>query len=1323
MKNNQLRPPWIGFGRKILQLSVLGGLLLAPSSMAGETGKLTREVWNNIAGSQVSDLTLLPNFHGGSDSSSEILGAEAPSNAGDNYGTKLRGYLIAPVTGDYTFFESGDDSVELWMSTDFNKFHAERIAYHKGWTNPRQWDKFPTQKSEEIRLTAGQKCYIELRHKEGVGGDNLALGWSYREVQVSSNLTQLPGVVATQSSTYWVWNASHAIDGNTGGDAENGDNISHTQNSAGSWWKVDLAGTRSVERIVLWNREGWNGRRLSNFRVSILNDLDETMVSKDFFTDGTHAAQTVEWMIPGGTNARSVKVERIGPSIGGENILQLAEVEVFGVDTIQPTINLAQLPGVTASQSSTYWIWNATHAIDGNTGGDTGAGDSITHTQGIAGSWWQADLGQPRVIEELKIWNREGWNGRRLSNFRVSFLDPVGNVVRSQDYFTDGTHAGQTVQWDIAGGVYAQFVKIERIGPSAGGENFLQLAEVQVFGPEDRLSNVTRQLVDSSALESYDIDPLDADDDDLLDAWETTHGFDTSTWQDGIYAYSADSDGDYLTNYEESQLGLNPFQPDSLPGFLTLETRLNISSYSVYEAAQDFDKIYQTPDDIFLTPGATTGERQIWYFAQKLRGYLEAPVTGNYRFWVSGTNGIQLFLSAGDDKYRKQLIAEMGPEAGTGHGANFYDVNKWDRFVTQMSEEVHLVAGQKYYLEVSQQHGHGHYANASVAWALPGAERVEVPSSAVSSYFPVSTDADDDSLLDTWETQYGLSVTDNGLVDRSKEGENGDFDSDGINNREEYIAGTDPADADTDGDGLSDGDEVHSHGTDPLQSDAPSETVAATVDVSTYLTASHSWSMVDGGLLSDSFRGDITWNFSVPSSGTWVIQVDTRIRGTAYSNELVHVNASVDGVFVGRYAIQYGASHKGIMRVLSPSLSSGTHTLKLEIDNLLGRRTVQIDSITLRNPSGVDLDGNGVIDWVEDELAEEDFVMAHATTSRTSPFCLEGRARIPESMQFNGGSVLIGGDPNHWYANLSMQDGYDTAYTVVFANGQTVSGEAFWWATNVLDNESLTIRTGDTLRLGAWVGNGNNANSEHPNKKTSQGNGVVSTITVNGVDHTLGNSRDTHNHLFSTAGVYTITATHTSGATGTLTVTVKGATLPDDVTVMQNSVSYLTLADANVDRSLYFEGGSGLGLGTLEDIDGSNFKFRMYPSAGGELGVVARLWENGPILDVAEIQAVTVTDALQNGLTTVISAQDYDDYYIVNTPMVVLDLPPGGEVVVTIYRSGVTFLDGTKQKTYTEADFTNGIVNLQFLMPKDLQGGYCHSVDIFDGNGAFVGRR
>lgn len=339
--------------RLLLLAALCSEVCFSGLASAGESGKLTYEIWNNVAGNQVEDLTKLPQFHGGADSVILIDGAVAPSNVADNFGSRLRGYVIAPVTGDYTFWVSGDGEAQLWMSPGSSKFNKIKIAGNPTWTDAQQWDKFESQQSETMRLQAGQKHYVELLQKEGVGADHLAMACSYYEVQDGVNLTQLPGVVATQSTTYGTVSvANNAIDGNTDGDTTEGDPITHTQSIAGSWWQADLGTMRSVNRLVLWNREGWNNRRLSNFKITLLDDDGTVMRSQDFHTDGTHVDRSMEWLLDGAVNARTVRVERIGPSVGGENILTLAEVEVYGVDTPQPIINLAQLNGVTASQSS-----------------------------------------------------------------------------------------------------------------------------------------------------------------------------------------------------------------------------------------------------------------------------------------------------------------------------------------------------------------------------------------------------------------------------------------------------------------------------------------------------------------------------------------------------------------------------------------------------------------------------------------------------------------------------------------------------------------------------------------------------------------------------------------------------------------------------------------------------------------------------------------------------------------------------------------------------------------------------------------------------------
>ena len=136
------------------------------------------ETFNNITGTSVSDLTGNAKYPASPDATATVTSFESPSNSADNYGLRMRAYIEAPATGNYTFWIASDDSGELHLSTDTTQANASLIASVNGYTSSQQWDKYASQKSVEIALIAGQKYYIEALMKEGGGGDNLAVGWS-----------------------------------------------------------------------------------------------------------------------------------------------------------------------------------------------------------------------------------------------------------------------------------------------------------------------------------------------------------------------------------------------------------------------------------------------------------------------------------------------------------------------------------------------------------------------------------------------------------------------------------------------------------------------------------------------------------------------------------------------------------------------------------------------------------------------------------------------------------------------------------------------------------------------------------------------------------------------------------------------------------------------------------------------------------------------------------------------------------------------------------------------------------------------------------------
>lgn len=104
---------------------------------------------------------------------------EGPTNFGENYLTRMRGVLRPPVTGEYTFWIASDDSSELLLSPDSNPANTHKIASVETgrWTDPRQWNRFPSQQSQQILLKGGEPYYIEAVSQQGGGKDCLAVAW------------------------------------------------------------------------------------------------------------------------------------------------------------------------------------------------------------------------------------------------------------------------------------------------------------------------------------------------------------------------------------------------------------------------------------------------------------------------------------------------------------------------------------------------------------------------------------------------------------------------------------------------------------------------------------------------------------------------------------------------------------------------------------------------------------------------------------------------------------------------------------------------------------------------------------------------------------------------------------------------------------------------------------------------------------------------------------------------------------------------------------------------------------------------------------------
>lgn len=144
-----------------------------------------RELWTGLNTSQGNTLAMLtntalnPNWPDRPDAAYTrvLTNFETEINMLDAYGQRVRGFIVPPTNGSYTFWISSDDASALFLSTDETPANARWIAGVASWTNPREWTREGGQQSTPITLEAGRRYYLEAQMQEGGGGDNLAVRW------------------------------------------------------------------------------------------------------------------------------------------------------------------------------------------------------------------------------------------------------------------------------------------------------------------------------------------------------------------------------------------------------------------------------------------------------------------------------------------------------------------------------------------------------------------------------------------------------------------------------------------------------------------------------------------------------------------------------------------------------------------------------------------------------------------------------------------------------------------------------------------------------------------------------------------------------------------------------------------------------------------------------------------------------------------------------------------------------------------------------------------------------------------------------------------
>lgn len=137
-------------------------------------------------------------------------------------------------------------------------------------------------------------------------------------------------------------------------------------------------------------------------------------------------------------------------------------------------------------------------------------------------------------------------------------------------------------------------------------------------------------------------------------------------------------------------------------------------------------------------------------YGVKVSGYICAPLTGSYRFWIAGDDNVELWLSSDNNEANKIKIAYH-----TGYTRS----RQWNKYSTQKSVYFNLVQGNSYYIEALMKHGTG-TDNLAVGWLKPGQTGTSpsevIPGNVLSPKGPIETLLPVSEILPTNELTFRI---------------------------------------------------------------------------------------------------------------------------------------------------------------------------------------------------------------------------------------------------------------------------------------------------------------------------------------------------------------------------------------------------------------------------------------------------------------------------------------------------------------------------------------------------------------------------------------
>ncbi len=667
-----------------------------PSGGCTATGNISYQVWDNILGTGVVDLTSNANYPNNPSSTSFLTSMQAPSNFSNNYGARIAGYICAPQTGSYTFWITSDDNGELWLSTNNQSANKQRIAYHNSFTGPTEWNKFSTQKSVVINLIQGQSYYIEALMKEGGGGDNLAVGWLKPGQSGSVPSEIIPGsVLSPIGTTQTVLVTSVSIP-----------STSIVNFGASVTLPATVLPANATNPVLTWTS--------GNTTIATVN-------SYGMVTGISAGIASITATSTDGSNMSASCNLTVNPPVCSAtgNITYQIWNDIIGVDvsSLTSNINYPNNPTTTQLITSMEGATNVNNNYGARIAGYICAPATGSYTFWIASDdnseLWLSTNDQPAYKQRIAF--HVGYTGIREWNKYTTQKSTAIYLVQGQKYYIEA------LMKEGGGG---DNLAVGWIKPGQSGTVPSEIIPGSVLSPIGTTQTVLVTSVNlpsnstiafgSSITLSATVLPGNATNPTL--SWNSSNtGIATVNSNGTVTGISAGNASITATSTDGSNKSSTCIVTVNSPvcsatGNIKYEVWNNIGNSSTVSSLTSNINFPNNPSSVEFITSMQAPSNYLNDFGARISGYICAPLTGSYTFWIASDDNGELWLSTNNQPANRQKIA---------YHTSFTGVTEWDKFPTQKSAVINLVQGQSYYVEALMKEAGG-AEHMSVAWLKPG---------------------------------------------------------------------------------------------------------------------------------------------------------------------------------------------------------------------------------------------------------------------------------------------------------------------------------------------------------------------------------------------------------------------------------------------------------------------------------------------------------------------------------------------------------------------------------------------------------------------------